>query len=126
MLATRRRDTRCELKLRRQLHAIGLRYRVDRAVLAGVRRRVDIVFSSAQVAVFVDGCFWHRCPEHSSSPKSNSAWWQAKLDANQARDADTNRRLSEAGWTVVHVWEHDDPAVAAARIAQLVRGAGTS
>ncbi len=104
---------------------MGLRYRVDRPVLAGVRRRVDIVFSSSQVAVFVDGCFWHRCPEHATSPKANAAWWQAKLDANQARDIDTDRRLRDAGWTVVHVWEHEDPAVAAARIAQLVRARTT-
>lgn len=100
---------------------MGLRYRVDRAILAGLRRRVDIVFSSARVAVFVDGCFWHRCPEHGTSPRSNSAWWRAKLDANHVRDADTDRRLHEAGWTVVRVWEHDDPTVAAARIAQLIR-----
>jgi DNA mismatch endonuclease (patch repair protein) len=117
----RRRDTRPEMALRRALHAMGLRYLVDRQPLAGLRRRADLVFPRARVAVYIDGCFWHSCPEHGTSPRNNGAWWVAKLDANRARDADTDRRLGEAGWAVLRVWEHEDPAVAARRVAEAVR-----
>ena len=115
MDSQRRRDTRPELALRRALWRRGLRFRVDRPPLPMLRRRADIVFGPAQVAVFVDGCFWHGCPVHATEPKANSAWWAAKLAANEARDRDTDRRLSAAGWTVVRIWEHDDPEEAAAR-----------
>jgi DNA mismatch endonuclease (patch repair protein) len=71
--------------------------------------------------VFVDGCFWHGCPTHGTSPKANAAWWQAKIAANQARDRDTDRLLGEAGWKVVRVWEHEDPTTAARTIRDLVR-----
>lgn len=117
----RRRDTTPEMVLRRLLHAAGLRFRVDRAPLPGLRRRADLVFSRARVAVFVDGCFWHSCPDHGTMPSANQDWWRQKLQANQARDADTDRRLSEAGWAVVRVWEHEDPSEAAARVADAVR-----
>ena len=110
------RDTSPEMALRRRLHAAGYRYRVDYPPLRGLRRRADIVFTRRKVAVFVDGCFWHRCPEHGTSPASNSAWWKAKLDRNVERDADTNRLLTEAGWTVIRVWEHEDPAEALERV----------
>jgi DNA mismatch endonuclease (patch repair protein) len=116
----RRRDTRPEMALRRVLHAMGLRYRVDSPPLADVRRRADLVFPRAQVAVYIDGCFWHSCPVHGTSPKASGAWWRAKLDANRARDADTDRRLGEAGWVVLRVWEHEDPAAAAGRVAETV------
>lgn len=96
------------MTLRRGLHARGLRYRVDRPILKGDRRRrVDIVFGPARVAVFVDGCFWHLCPEHGNIPKSNSKWWRAKLERNVARDRDTDGRLREAGWHVLRIWEHE-------------------
>jgi DNA mismatch endonuclease, patch repair protein len=121
MKATRRRDTAAELAIRRALHSRGLRYRVDREVLPGVRRRADIVFVGAKVAVFVDGCFWHCCPIHQTFPRANRKWWAAKLQANRHRDADTNRRLQEAGWRVVRIWEHESAGPAAARIANLVR-----
>jgi DNA mismatch endonuclease (patch repair protein) len=116
----RRRDTRPELALRRALHAMGLRYLVDRPPLRDLRRRADLVFPRARVAIYVDGCFWHSCPEHGTSPRNNGAWWVAKLDANRARDADTDRRLAEAGWAVLRVWEHEDPLVAARRVAKAV------
>jgi DNA mismatch endonuclease (patch repair protein) len=116
----RRRDTRPEMALRRALHAMGLRYWVDRSPLAGLRRRADLVFPGARVAVYIDGCFWHSCPQHGTSPKNNGAWWQAKLEANQARDADTDRRLAEANWAVLRIWEHEDPLVAARRVAETV------
>lgn len=117
-----RRDTAPELAIRRELWRRGLRYRVDIAPLGGMRRRADIVFTRALVAVFVDGCFWHRCPDHSTIPKNNRTWWTAKLDANVARDRDTDRLLGEAGWTVVRIWEHEDPEVAADRVEAAVRG----
>ncbi len=97
-----------------------MRYRVDVKVV-GRRRRVDIAFTRARVAVFVDGCFWHRCPQHGSLPKANRDWWLAKLDANAARDAATNIELLEAGWLVVRIWEHEDVQTAADRVATAVR-----
>ncbi len=114
------RDTAPELMLRRQLHALGLRYRVHRRPLAGIRRTADIVFPRKRVAIFVDGCFWHGCPVHGTAPKTNADWWAAKLDRNKERDADTDRLLAEAGWTVVRIWEHEDPAEAAGRIEQIL------
>lgn len=102
-----RRDTRPELKVRRALHAAGHRYRVQYPVPGRPRRSIDIAFTRRRLAVFIDGCFWHRCPEHATFPASNSEWWGAKLDANAARDHDTNRVLGEKGWTVLRVWEHE-------------------
>jgi DNA mismatch endonuclease, patch repair protein len=119
MVRQRRRDTRPELAIRRLLHAQGLRYRVD-APLPGMRRRADLVFGSARVAVFVDGCFWHGCPEHGTQPKRNAAWWATKIAANAERDRDTDRRLAADGWTAMRVWEHECPEVAAARITEAI------
>lgn len=115
-----RRDTRPELVLRRELHARGLRYRVDRSPVPGVRWRADLVFGPSKVAVFVDGCFWHGCPRHGVVPKNNSEWWRAKLEANSARDRRVERELEAAGWQWIRVWEHEDPSAAAALIAQAV------
>jgi DNA mismatch endonuclease (patch repair protein) len=116
----RRRDTDPERALRSALHRMGLRFRVHLRPVAAVRREADVVFTRARVAVFVDGCFWHRCPDHATHPKNNGPWWEAKLAANAARDLDTDRRLAEAGWQVVRIWEHEDPAVAAVRVAEAV------
>ncbi|MBI4885317.1 MAG: very short patch repair endonuclease [Actinobacteria bacterium] len=115
------RDTVPEIRLRRTLRALGHRYRVHVRPLPGLRRTADIVFVGAKVAVFVDGCFWHSCPDHSTVPSSNGAWWAAKLSKNVERDADTDRRLAAEGWLVVRVWEHEDPEVASARVASAVR-----
>lgn len=112
MATTKRRDTGPELALRSALHRMGLRFFVDRAVM-GNRRRVDIVFPTERVAVFVDGCFWHSCPVHGTTPRRNREWWVSKLDANRARDADTDRVLGDRGWTVIRFYEHDDATVAA-------------
>lgn len=122
MKAVRRRDTEAELAVRRLLHARGHRYRVDRPVIRGTRRRADLVFAAAQVAVFIDGCFWHSCPKHATHPKTNAAWWAAKLADNRRRDAHTDQQFTAAGWKVVRVWEHEAPEAAAARIARAVRG----
>jgi DNA mismatch endonuclease, patch repair protein len=115
-----RRDTAPELAVRRAVWRLGLRYLVDVPPVRG-RRRADLVFGPAKVAVYVDGCFWHRCPIHATSPKSNREWWEAKLSGNQVRDRDTDARLAAAGWTVVRVWEHEDPVTAAERIASVVK-----
>lgn len=112
----RSRDTAAELAVRRLVHAAGLRYRVDRAPLPGLRRRADLVFGPARLAVFIDGCFWHGCPEHGNRPRTNQQWWAAKLDRNRQRDQDTDERLQAAGWQVLRLWEHEDPRQAAARI----------
>lgn len=115
------RDTAPEMRLRRTLHALGLRYRVHVRPLPELRRTADIVFAGPKVAVFVDGCFWHSCPEHGTEPSSNKAWWAEKLAKNVKRDADTDSRLAAAGWLVVRVWEHEDPAEASARVADSIR-----
>jgi DNA mismatch endonuclease, patch repair protein len=121
MQSTRRRDTPKELALRRALHRRGLRYRVDASPMAGMRRRADMVFTTARVAVYVHGCFWHGCPEHATSPKSNAQWWRSKLDANRRRDEDTRRQLEDLGWRVIEVWEHEDSETAADRVMAVVR-----
>lgn len=122
MEANRRKDTGPERLLRSQLHARGFRYRIDRPiVLAGRRVRPDLVFRRAQVAVFVDGCFWHRCPEHATHPKANAEYWQAKFDRNIARDRADDDALRGAGWSVVRVWEHEGPNEAAARVEAVLR-----
>jgi DNA mismatch endonuclease (patch repair protein) len=121
MLGNRSRDTSPELALRRLLHAKGLRYRVHARPLADLRRTADIVFRPARVAVFVDGCFWHRCPEHGTSPKSNSTYWSPKLDRNVERDRETDEVLRSSGWLVIRAWEHEDPSTVATRVARAVR-----
>jgi len=117
MKSNRRTDTGPELALRRALHGQGYRYRKDyRLDLAeGIRVRPDIVFTARRVAVFVDGCFWHCCPEHGSRPASNTWYWGPKLRRNVERDRAADAALGQAGWTVVRLWEHEslDAAVAA-------------
>lgn len=121
MSRAKRKDTAPELALRRELHARGLRYRVTFPVPGQRRRTIDVAFTRAKVAVFVDGCFWHGCPEHGTRPRSNSAWWRDKLAANRARDADTDQTLIALGWTVVRAWEHEVPADVADRVEVIVR-----
>lgn len=120
MSGARRRDTTCELRLRKQLHAMGLRYRVNYPVPDNRRRTIDVAFTAVKVAVFVDGCFWHGCSEHGVRPQTNSTWWATKIDANRARDADTTAHLEEAGWEVIRLWEHDDPARVATLVSDVV------
>ncbi|MFC5061137.1 very short patch repair endonuclease [Actinomycetospora atypica] len=120
MQLQRTRDTEPEMAVRRLLHAQGLRYRVDRPPLPGLRRRADLVFGPSRVAVFIDGCFWHGCPEHGNPrPRSNAWYWPEKIQRNRDRDADTDRRLAAAGWLVVRAWEHDPPE----HVAEVVAGA---
>jgi DNA mismatch endonuclease (patch repair protein) len=122
MMATKRRDTPCELAIRSAVHHKGFRYRVD-WLLPGTRRRGDLVFVRSKVVVFVDGCFWHGCPLHGSWPKANAAWWRTKIEANIARDRDSDRRLRKSNWRVLRFWEHDDPVVAVQRIVTALRKA---
>ncbi|WP_308433197.1 very short patch repair endonuclease [Streptomyces inusitatus] len=116
MRANRSRDTGPELALRRAVHGRGMRYRVATRPIKELRRTADLVFTRAKVAVFLDGCFWHGCPEHHTVAVRNGAYWAAKVERNRARDTDTDQRLTEAGWVVVRVWEHEDPIEAAARV----------
>ncbi|MFD5545667.1 very short patch repair endonuclease [Streptomyces goshikiensis] len=114
------KDTKIEVALRRALHAAGLRYRVHRRPLKGIRREADIVFGPARVAVFVDGCFWHGCSEHATWPRRNAEFWRGKIEGNQARDRDTDARLAESGWLAVRVWEHEAVDEAAERVRRIV------
>lgn len=107
------RDTRPELQLRRAMHALGLRFRTD-AKLPG---RPDIVLTRVKIAIFVDGCFWHSCPDHGVLPKNNREWWADKLQRTAERDREKDDELRALGWDVVHAWEHDDPA----NIAEIIR-----
>jgi DNA mismatch endonuclease (patch repair protein) len=118
MRANKGRDTKPERALRSAVHALGMRYRVGLRPMPQVRRTADIVFTRARVAVFLDGCFWHGCPEHHRPARRNSGFWVAKIEGTKMRDTDTDSRLHEAGWRVIRVWEHEDP-IAAARIIQV-------
>ncbi|WP_280524901.1 very short patch repair endonuclease [Streptomyces rubrogriseus] len=117
MQAIRSRDTTPERLIRQLVHAQGLRYRVAARPLPKLRRTADMVFRPAKVAVFVDGCYWHGCPEHYVAPKTNSGYWSDKVTRNMARDRDTDQRLTAEGWTVLRFWEHEPPEECAAHIA---------
>ncbi|GHH72198.1 hypothetical protein GCM10018781_34650 [Kitasatospora indigofera] len=120
MQAIRSRDTKPEIRIRQLVHARGLRYRVAARPLADLRRTADLVFRPAKVAVFVDGCYWHGCPEHYVSPKTNQGYWSEKVTRNVARDRDTDTRLEAEGWAVLRFWEHESPDGCALQIASLV------
>ena len=120
MARVRNRNTAAEMAIRRELHRRGLRYRVGLLVHDSPRIRPDIVFTRARVSVFVDGCFWHSCPEHATYPRSNASAWRSKLEKNVRRDRAADVALGEAGWTVIRIWEHEDPVAAASRIQQIV------
>jgi DNA mismatch endonuclease (patch repair protein) len=120
MSRQRTRDTAAEVAIRRVLHRRGLRFRVNFRPIAGLRTTADIAFTRARVAVYVDGCFWHSCPQHATVPRSNREWWISKLAKNQERDRATDEALAVAGWMSMRVWEHEVPDEAAARIAAAV------
>ena len=121
MQRVRQKNTSAESALRRELHARGIRYRIHVPVLTKPRRVADVAFSGLRVAVFVDGCFWHGCPEHKTAPANNAAWWSAKLARNVERDRETDEHLSSLGWTVLRVWEHENMIRAATDIERIVR-----
>jgi DNA (cytosine-5)-methyltransferase 1 len=118
MRSTRRSDTAAEQALFLELNRLGLDYDIDRAPLVGVPRRADALFEKARLAVYVDGCFWHGCPDHGTWPKANAAFWRGKIEDNRERDINTLERLTDAGWTVLRFWEHDDPVTAAGSVAR--------
>lgn len=120
MKRQRRRDTGCEMAVRRHLHASGLRYRVDFRPLREQRFRADIGWKGRKIAIFIDGCFWHGCQSHGALPKSNTEWWAEKLESNRARDRRVDRLLTEAGWTVLRFWEHEDAANVASVIIETI------
>lgn len=123
MAKVRQKDTDAEIAVRQELFGRGLRYRIDYVVLKKPRRVADIAFPGLKIAIFVDGCFWHGCPMHATWPKQNAEFWRQKIEANRARDADTNARLHEAGWTVLRFWRHESPFDTAAIIARSVAAA---
>ncbi len=109
MQGNRSRDTAPEWAVRRLIHKAGLRYRVAVRPIKSLRRRADIVFPKERIAVFVDGCFWHACPEHFVAPKTHAEYWEPKIERNRLRDVNTNRVLADAGWTVLRFWAHEPP-----------------
>ena len=112
------KDSKPELRLRKAIYGLGFRYRLHRKDLPG---KPDIAFGPAKVAVFVDGCFWHNCPEHGTIPKNNREWWLEKFQRNRERDTLKDEQLKEMGWLPVHVWEHEDPDTAARNIKKLIK-----
>lgn len=111
-----RQESSPERALRSALHRRGLRFRKHVSPVPGLRCRPDVVFPGRHLAVFVDGCFWHRCPLHCRAPQSNAAWWEAKLDGNVERDRRHDEALRAAGWEVLRVWEHEPVELAAERV----------
>ena len=108
MRGNRKVDTGPEVRLRSAMHRAGLRFRKARMVeVDGLRVRPDVVFPRQRLAIFVDGCFWHSCPQHGTSPRANTAYWIPKLERNFERDRLVNTALATAGWSVLRVWEHE-------------------
>lgn len=122
MQGNRGRDTAAELAVRRLVHAQGLRYRVNARPEPDLRRTADLLFTRARVAVFVDGCYWHGCPEHFKMPGTNRDYWQGKIGRNRLRDAETTELLEARGWLVLRFWEHENPSAVAERVVRAVRG----
>jgi DNA (cytosine-5)-methyltransferase 1 len=123
MRAVRKVDTKPEIAVRSELHRLGYRFRKEHKVrAAGRKRSIDIAFPGDGLAVFVDGCFWHQCPEHGTVPKTNRGYWVPKLKRNVARDELVTASLKQSGWTVLRIWEHTSPRDAAVLIAETLEG----
>ena len=116
MQANKSRDTKPELRLRRAVHARGLRYRVAARPVPQLRRTADLLFTRVKIAVFVDGCFWHGCPEHHTVAKTNAAFWAEKVVKNRVRDRETDLLLRSLGWQVIRIWEHESTEDAVERV----------
>lgn len=118
MSRIRARDTGPELQLRKALFKMGVRgYRLHYRLTG----KPDLMFIRKRLAVFIDGCFWHKCPVHFVQPETRTEFWMNKIDGNVARDAKVNAQLKEAGWRVLRFWEHEireDPEKAAQKIAE--------
>ena len=107
-MSNRRVDTKPEVAFRSMLHRAGLRFRKDRYIRFHRRGvKVDVAFPAQRVAVFIDGCFWHRCPEHATMPTRNRDYWLTKFRRNMDRDVSNNENLNKLGWRVLRVWEHE-------------------
>jgi DNA mismatch endonuclease (patch repair protein) len=120
MRANKKRDTEPEVKLRRIVHRLGLRYRLGQRIFADPPVVPDMVFGRAKVAVFVDGCFWHGCPLHGVQPRTNEGYWGPKIARNRERDRRIDEGLTAAGWMSVRIWEHEDPRAGADRLKSVV------
>ncbi len=120
MRSNRGRDTKPEVALRSAVYRLGLRYRVSAAPIKGLRRTADLVFPTERVAVFLDGCFWHGCPEHHTVAATNVDYWARKVIVNRARDCNTDERLTVAGWFSLRIWEHQVAEEAAARVRDVI------
>lgn len=121
MQSNRSRDTAPEVALRSALHRRGMRFRKHVRPVRGLACTVDVVFPTEKLAVFIDGCYWHSCPEHASSPITNGDWWRGKLAATRERDVRNTQSLKDAGWTVLRVWEHEDAEAAAAHVSEVLQ-----
>lgn len=121
MRSNRGKNTTLELRVRRALHARGLRYRLQQKVPGSSRRTIDIAFPRQRVAVFIDGCFWHGCPTHHTVAKTNSEFWAAKVARNRERDRETDGMLVDAGWTAARFWEHEPTESIVDEVVRLVR-----
>lgn len=106
MRNVRRRDTEGEILLRKTLFRLGFRYRLNAPPVATIRCKADIVFRSARVCIFIDGCYWHGCPFHFRVPRTNATWWTEKIADNRQRDRRQSRLLRQHGWIVLRFWEH--------------------
>ena len=126
MRAIRRTNTKPEIALRSALHRQGYRFRKDLRLELneGARVRPDIAFTARRVAVFVDGCFWHACPEHGRDPTVNQWYWAPKLRRNVERDRAADEALAAAGWRVVRIWEHVALTDAVAAVVAALTGGG--
>jgi DNA mismatch endonuclease (patch repair protein) len=122
----KQKGTGAEIALRREMYGLGLRYRIEYVVLKKPRRVADIAFPGRKIAIFVDGCFWHGCPEHATWPKQNAGFWRQKIETNRQRDEDTNDRLRSQGWTVLRFWTHEPPIACAKRVAHIVSATGSN
>ncbi len=121
MQGNRSRDTKPELAVRSAVHRRGIRFRVSVRPQPELPRTADLVLRKSRIAVFVDGCYWHSCPEHHTQPVTNSEFWADKIARNVERDAETTTYLQQAGWTVLRFWEHEDPESVADRVQESVR-----
>jgi DNA mismatch endonuclease, patch repair protein len=121
-VGNRSRDTSPELEIRRRLHAVGLRYRVNARPDPTYRGTADIVFRKVRIAVFIDGCYWHSCPEHYRAPKAHAEYWVAKVARNVERDRALDEHLMGKGWLSLRFWEHESPIEVVEQIVRAVRG----
>ena len=123
MQGNRSRDTKPELAVRSAVHRRGIRFRVSVRPQSEFARTADLVLRKTRIVVFVDGCFWHGCPDHYSPPTTNSRYWADKIARNIERDIETTEYLQQTGWTVLRFWEHQDPEVVADRVQDAVQSA---